>query len=213
MSLLHAIDLLPGIDFDDIDLDEGQVDQFDPIDGRAHIDKNALERAVGIEIMSLSALLKEANELLEDGRDLKVHESIRLACECLAEGDLVLLFSRYTDTVDALIDDFKRTGDDKNYSYGVYTGKNAAIVSSFGEVKCDKATIKSELFSGRLKLMFCSDAASEGLNLQAARVLINVDVPWTPSRLEQRIGRIARLGQRAKEVDVYNVWYPNSIEA
>lgn len=61
--------------------------------------------------------------------------------------------------------------------------------------------------------MFCSDAASEGLNLQAARVLINVDVPWTPSRLEQRIGRIARLGQRAKEVDVYNVWYPNSIEA
>lgn len=44
-------------------------------------------------------------------------------------------------------------------------------------------------------------------------MLINVDVPWTPSRLEQRIGRIARLGQRAKEVDVYNVWYPNSIEA
>lgn len=213
VSLLHAIDLLPGIDFDDIDLDEGQVDQFDPIDGRTHIDKNALERAVGIEIMSLSALLKEANELLEDGWDLKVHESIRLARECLAEGDPVLLFSRYTDTIDALIDDFKRTGDDKNYSYGVYTGKNAAIVSSFGEVKCDKATIKSELFSGRLKLMFCSDAASEGLNLQAARVLINVDVPWTPSRLEQRIGRIARLGQRAKEVDVYNVWYPNSIEA
>ena len=62
-------------------------------------------------------------------------------------------------------------------------------------------------------IVFCSDAASEGLNLQAARVLINVDVPWTPSRLEQRIGRIARLGQVADKVDVYNVWYPESIEA
>ena len=61
--------------------------------------------------------------------------------------------------------------------------------------------------------MFCSDAASEGLNLQAARILINVDVPWTPARLEQRIGRIARLGQTAAEVDIYNVWYPNSVEA
>ena len=44
-------------------------------------------------------------------------------------------------------------------------------------------------------------------------MLINVDVPWTPARLEQRIGRIARLGQVSEKVDVYNVGYPNSIEA
>lgn len=69
------------------------------------------------------------------------------------------------------------------------------------------------MFAGNIKLVFCSDAASEGLNLQAARVLINVDVPWTPARLEQRIGRIARLGQKADQVDVYNVWYPHSVEA
>ena len=61
--------------------------------------------------------------------------------------------------------------------------------------------------------MFCSDAASEGLNLQAARVIVNVDVPWNPARLEQRIGRIAQLGQKASEVDVYNLWYPDSVEA
>ena len=73
--------------------------------------------------------------------------------------------------------------------------------------------MKHELFSGEIRIVFCSDAASEGLNLQAARILINVDVPWTPSRLEQRVGRIARLGQIADEVVIYNVWYPNSIEA
>lgn len=213
LSALRSIDFLSGIDFDNIDFDESHMDQFDLDDGKIYIDVTALQRAVGIEVMSLTSLIKEANELLEHDRDLKIRESIQLAHRCLIDGDPVLLFSRYTDTIDALINEFKKTSADQNYVYGIYTGKNAAIVSSFGEVKCDKMTIKSELFSGRLRLMFCSDAASEGLNLQAARVLINVDVPWTPARLEQRIGRIARLGQRAKEVDVYNVWYPYSIEA
>jgi superfamily II DNA/RNA helicase len=81
------------------------------------------------------------------------------------------------------------------------------------EKDCTKEDIRNNLKNGSIRLVFCSDAASEGLNLQSARVLINVDVPWTPSRLEQRIGRIARLGQVANAVDVYNVWYPSSIEA
>jgi hypothetical protein len=58
----------------------------------------------------------------------------------------------------------------------------------------------------------CSDAASEGLNLQTASVLINVDVPWNPARLLQRFGRIDRFGQKAKELYFYNLIYPNSIE-
>ena len=64
-----------------------------------------------------------------------------------------------------------------------------------------------------VSVVFCSDAASEGLNLQAARVIINIDVPWNPARLEQRIGRIARLGQRADTVKIYNLWYPDSVES
>src|SRR5690606_34240352 len=67
--------------------------------------------------------------------------------------------------------------------------------------------------SGEVDIVFCSDAASEGLNLQAASVVINVDVPWNPARLEQRIGRAARLGQTAEIVDVLNLWYPQSVEA
>ena len=43
--------------------------------------------------------------------------------------------------------------------------------------------------------------------------MINVDVPWVPSELEQRIGRIARLGQKKPVVTVHNLWYPNGIEA
>jgi hypothetical protein len=61
--------------------------------------------------------------------------------------------------------------------------------------------------------MVCSDAAREGLNLQSASVVINVDMPWNPARVEQRIGRVDRLGQRAADVIIRNVWYPESIEA
>lgn len=199
---------------DDLELDEmlenGQ-DEFD-ID-ITNVDLAALKRTVGIESTALNSLLHEANSLLASSGDMKIKCSIELARECVAKGDAVLLFSRYTDTIDALLDEFKRVGADNENVYGIYTGKTATIIDSGNAEACDKSTIKAELFSGRLKVMFCSDAASEGLNLQAARVLINVDVPWTPARLEQRIGRVARLGQVADEVDIYNVWYPYSIEA
>ena len=57
--------------------------------------------------------------------------------------------------------------------------------------------------------MFCSNAAGEGLNLQAASKLINIDVPWVAADLEQRIGRVARLGQKKDSVKILNYWYPN----
>lgn len=201
------------------ELDNWKLDEFFGLSSESNqrkpsdkeIDK--LKRASENEAMALSALTKEAKKLKLDLGDLKVKESIRLANKCLANGDRVLLFSRYTDTIEALIREFKDEGLPESYVFGVYTGKNSYIVDSGLVEKCDKNRIKSALFSDYLKVVFCSDAASEGLNLQAARVLINVDVPWTPSRLEQRIGRIARLGQKADEVDIYNVWYPNSIES
>lgn len=200
---------------DDIDLDDQLSADSDEviIETTTSIDIKALRRAVGIESTALNSLCNQADSLLKSCGDMKICRSIRLANECLNKGDTVLLFSRYTDTIDALLHEFERIGMSNKFVYGIYTGKTAEIIDGTRREYCDKSTIKKELFSGRLRIMFCSDAASEGLNLQAARVLINVDVPWTPARLEQRIGRIARLGQIAAEVDIYNVWYPYSIEA
>lgn len=176
------------------------------------VDLNELKRAIQLECTSLGSLIKQAQRLLEKIGDLKIQESIRIAIKSMEKGDAVLLFSRYTDTVDALIKAFEEESEGE-IAYGIYTGKTSSIVRDGRETPCDKSMIKKELFDKSLRIVICSDAASEGLNLQAARVLINVDVPWTPSRLEQRIGRVARLGQTAKEVDIYNVWYPDSIEA
>ena len=197
-------------EFDDL-LDEGYDDTFD-VD-LSKVDISALNQAIAIESTSITQLLKRASSLLESGKDQKIKESITLAKKCLSEKDKVLVFSRYTDTIDALLREFNLSELNKQYRYGVYTGTKSCIVSNGKEQQCDKNDLKRGLFSGEIRIVFCSDAASEGLNLQAARVLINVDVPWTPARLEQRVGRIARLGQIADEVVIYNVWYPNSIEA
>lgn len=211
-----------GVDFslntvlDDIDLDDCLALDFDELDNMDRIradDIPALKRAVSIESATLTGLIGEADSLITQYGDKKITKSILLAISSVKSGDAVLVFSRYTDTIDALISEFNAQNTNDGLMYGIYTGQKSCLVIGNNEIPCDKNKIKSELFAGNLPLVFCSDAASEGLNLQAARVLINVDVPWTPARLEQRIGRIARLGQIAKEVDVYNVWYPHSIEA
>ena len=56
------------------------------------------------------------------------------------------------------------------------------------------------------KILLATDVASEGLNLQIANVLINYDSPWSPIKLEQRIGRVWRLGQE-KEVSIYYIFH------
>ncbi len=200
---------------DDMELDylleEGYDDNF-KLDF-SKINTGALKHAISLETTSISPLLNGANSLLNSRKDLKITKSISLASKCLEGKDKVLIFSRYTDTIDALIQEFNKQGLNKRFSYGIYTGSKSCVVFNGKEHQCGKNELKNALFSGEIRIVFCSDAASEGLNLQAARVLINVDVPWTPARLEQRVGRIARLGQVADEVLIYNVWYPHSIEA
>jgi SNF2 family DNA or RNA helicase len=208
--------LLYASEVDDLDADDLlNMDDYDiSIEDNPNININNLRRAVNKEYFSLQSLVNEVNNILNDEGDKKIDESIDLALNEMQKGDSVLLFSRYTDTVDSLINVFnQRNLNNNNYNYAIYTGNRSEIVKNKEIMQCDKDRIKKALFNKEISLVICSDAASEGLNLQAARVLINVDVPWTPARLEQRIGRIARLGQTADEVDIYNVWYPNSVEA
>ena len=66
--------------------------------------------------------------------------------------------------------------------------------------------------SGDMTLLLGTDAASEGLNLQRLGTLINIDLPWNPTRLEQRKGRIQRIGQARSEIWIANLRYRDSVE-
>ncbi|WP_394842385.1 phospholipase D-like domain-containing protein [Pendulispora brunnea] len=74
-------------------------------------------------------------------------------------------------------------------------------------VHVERESIKSAVKEREVRLVVATDAACEGLNLQTLGTLINVDLPWNPSRLEQRIGRIKRFGQARDSVDMLNLVY------
>ncbi|MEI6053433.1 MAG: helicase-related protein, partial [Opitutaceae bacterium] len=78
--------------------------------------------------------------------------------------------------------------------------------------RCDRNILKQRVREGSLKLLLGTDAASEGLNLQRLGTLINIDLPWNPTRLEQRKGRIQRIGQVRAEIWIANLRYRDSVE-
>ena len=77
-------------------------------------------------------------------------------------------------------------------------GKEYQVIKSREE-------LKQMVMGGRLRLMLGTDAASEGLNLHRLARLINLDLPWNPTRLEQRKGRIQRIGQIHDTVEIYDI--------
>ena len=79
-------------------------------------------------------------------------------------------------------------------------------------VEISKRDLVEEIRGGRITILLATDAASEGLNLQACSYLVNFDMPWNPMRAEQRIGRIDRLGQLRPVVTVKNYFVPGTVE-
>lgn len=62
------------------------------------------------------------------------------------------------------------------------------------------------------RVLLSSEVASEGVDLQFCRVLVNYDLPWNPMKVEQRIGRIDRIGQKANKINIWNLCYANTID-
>jgi len=81
-----------------------------------------------------------------------------------------------------------------------------------GGVK-DKTYVIDEFKSNKsTRILLSSEVGSEGVDLQFCRVVINFDLPWNPMRVEQRIGRIDRIGQKAEKIHIYNLVREDSIE-
>jgi SNF2 family DNA or RNA helicase len=80
-----------------------------------------------------------------------------------------------------------------------------------GGFKRGKKDWMKDLFKNRVQVLIATEAGGEGINLQFCNHIINYDLPWNPMRLEQRIGRIHRLGQE-KDVYIYNMATKNTVE-
>lgn len=122
-----------------------------------------------------------------------------------------IIFSQYYDTVRFMADYISH--ENKEEIVAVYAGIGKSGVLRNGEWKtAEREDIKVAVKDRKVRLVFATDAACEGLNLQTLGTLINVDLPWNPSRLEQRIGRIKRYGQKRSEVDMANLVYQGTVD-
>ena len=149
----------------------------------------------------------EANQ--ESDPKLAVIRRLLLNEGWLTEG--CIIFSQYYDSVWWLAQQLSRELPEEPIA--IYSGSTRSGILRAGIFnRTLRDDIKTMVREDKIRLMIGTDAASEGLNLQRLGRLINLDLPWNPTRLEQRKGRIQRIGQMREVVHVYNMRYRGSVE-
>ncbi len=159
------------------------------------------------EILYLEDLLRQFDNT---GEDTKLSQFIKILRQELIERESAIAFTQYTDTMDYL-----RSTLQLLYGSQVacYSGRGGELYQNGEWCIVPKEEIKRRFRQDEIKILLCTESASEGLNLQNCGVLINYDMPWNPMRVEQRIGRIDRIGQRYSTVRIHNFYYDGTVEA
>jgi superfamily II DNA or RNA helicase len=117
-----------------------------------------------------------------------------------------IIFSQYYDTAHWVASELTKDFPDKVVALYAGADRSGMFRNSVFE-SFKREEIKKRVKTREVQLVVATDAACEGLNLQTLGTLINIDLPWNPSRLEQRLGRIKRFGQARTSVDMLNLTY------
>lgn len=122
-----------------------------------------------------------------------------------------IIFSQYYDTARWVADAL--AVEHPGEIIGLYAGADRSRLYREGQVVgIAREELKRMVADHDIRIMVATDAACEGLNLQTLGTLINVDLPWNPTRLEQRIGRIKRFGQARPVVDMLNLVHQGTVD-
>ncbi|SEM57611.1 Helicase conserved C-terminal domain-containing protein [Terribacillus saccharophilus] len=139
-------------------------------------------------------VMKEIEKLPQHSKALKVVELIKAA----PPGEKFIIFTEYRAT--------------QFYLQWTLKQHDISSVPFRGGFKAGKKDWMRELFEKHTQVLIATEAGGEGINLQFCSNMINYDLPWNPMRLEQRIGRIHRFGQK-KDVQIFNFAVRNTLEA
>ena len=121
-----------------------------------------------------------------------------------------MVFTQYADTMDFLRGELQQDAAMKLMCFSGRGGEIPAADGGWRQISRDDA--KRRFRDGEAHVLLCTDAAAEGLNFQFCGALVNYDMPWNPMRVEQRIGRIDRLGQRHGIIRIVNLHYDDTVE-
>ena len=123
----------------------------------------------------------------------------------------VMVFTQFTDTMDFLRGQLSKVPE---LRIMCFSGRGGEVPSADGSWRrISRDDVKRRFREGSADVLLCTDAAAEGLNFQFCGALVNFDMPWNPMRVEQRIGRIDRLGQRYPDIRIINLHYSDTVEA
>ena len=144
-----------------------------------------------------------ANEILSDYRDLK-HDSkmeklIEIIENTLKENpkEKILIYTKHPSTLEYIKEKLQPF--------------NLKVTGFMGGLTREEKAEKVTEFKYKSQVLICTDAGAEGLNLQFCSVLVNYDLPWNPMSVEQRIGRLDRIGQK-KDMQIYSLATKGTME-
>ncbi|WP_448596340.1 helicase-related protein [Thermoleptolyngbya sp.] len=183
-------------DFEDASGDERETTEEEVVD-QATAARTIAE--LQTEIEQLIALENLALRVRRSGKDRKWDELSKLLQEAAEMFDAgghrrkLVLFTEHRDTLNYLTE-----------RIGTLLGRPDAVVTIHGGMGREERKRVEEAFKqdATVEVLIATDAAGEGINLQRAHLMVNYDLPWNPNRLEQRFGRIHRIGQ----TEVCHLW-------
>jgi SNF2 family DNA or RNA helicase len=155
------------------------------------------------EIRTIERLIERAKKIVESGEETKLSELKKAIDEGLKKAkevggnEKILIFTESRDTLEYLVEKIRSWGYKVNFIHGG--------MSIEERIRAEK------VFRDETDVMVATEAAGEGINLQFCHIMINYDIPWNPTRLEQRMGRIHRYGQM-KDVYIFNLVAENTRE-
>ena len=185
--------------------DDETADEVPDIEDLAELERHALALEERGEI---GRLLEQARRCPPDSKLLALKDTITAARE--SGYKQVMVFTQYGDTMEFLRDELRRDSVLRLMCYSGRGGEVPADAGTWRPISRDDAKRRFRL--GEADILLCTDAAAEGLNFQFCGALVNYDMPWNPMRVEQRIGRIDRLGQRHQVVRIVNLHYEDTVE-
>ncbi|MFF0793289.1 DEAD/DEAH box helicase [Streptomyces spiralis] len=161
------------------------------------------------EIGELRSFLNDLGDIT--GEDTKAQQLVKDLAESFKTYDSAVVFTQYADTMDYVRERLLAAG---YYKLGCYSGRGGEIYDPVAGKwnPVTKAEIKTRFRNGDIEVLIGTDSMSEGLNLQTSGRLINYDMPWNLMRVEQRIGRIDRIGATYEHLQISNYFYKDTVE-
>lgn len=187
------------------EMEEGERERLEQMLEAVTLAGNAEQ--VRHEVQELRLLAAQAQKVEESGGEAKLTEFKALLQK---EGffdhpeQRLLLFTEFKDTLDYLVGCLKQWGFRVGFIHG---GMKPGSRDEPGT----RLFAEQQFREGGIQILVATEAAGEGINLQVCNILFNYDIPWNPNRLEQRMGRIHRYGQR-KDCLIFNFVATNTIE-